>query len=292
MLYATIEKPEIFANWIEKEKNKTCDKIEKRLCLCPTNERVVPLTHYGWISTNKSIFKIAKNTEYEKKLKEYINKPIKLADNNGVFNELNYYAISDILNYFYKNRNFVKRHFVLNDIIKYLNNNNMLPAICFIFSRKNVELCAHEIEVSLFEEGDKTPSIIKKECENILRSKIKNYKEYTQLDEFKNLITLLQKGIAIHHAGIMPILREMVEMLFEKGYIKLLFATETFAVGINMPTKTVIFTSLSKFNGDNGLRYLLSHEYTQMAGRAGRRGLDKIGHVIHCNNLFDMPLSN
>lgn len=292
MLSATIEKPEIFANWIEKEKNKTYDNIEKKLYLCPTNERVVPLTHYGWISTNKSIFKIAKNTEYEKKLKEYVNKPIKLADNNGVFNELNYYAISDILNYFYKNRNFVKRHFVLNDIIKYLNNNNMLPAICFIFSRKNVELCAHEIEVSLFEEGDKTPSIIKKECENILRSKIKNYKEYTQLDEFKNLITLLQKGIAIHHAGIMPILREMVEMLFEKGYIKLLFATETFAVGINMPTKTVIFTSLSKFNGENGLRYLLSHEYTQMAGRAGRRGLDKIGHVIHCNNLFDIPLSN
>lgn len=292
MLSATIEKPEIFANWIEKEKNKTYDNIEKKLYLCPTNERVVPLTHYGWISTNKSIFKIAKNTEYEKKLKEYVNKPIKLADNNGVFNEINYYAISDILNYFYKNRNFVKRHFVLNDIIKYLNNNNMLPAICFIFSRKNVELCAHEIEVSLFEEGDKTPSIIKKECENILRSKIKNYKEYTQLDEFKNLITLLQKGIAIHHAGIMPILREMVEMLFEKGYIKLLFATETFAVGINMPTKTVIFTSLSKFNGENGLRYLLSHEYTQMAGRAGRRGLDKIGHVIHCNNLFDMPLSN
>ena len=81
-------------------------------------------------------------------------------------------------------------------------------------------------------------------------------------------------------------------MLYAKGYIKLLFATETFAVGINMPTKTVIFTSLSKFNGSNGLRYLLSHEYTQMAGRAGRRGLDKIGHVIHCNNLFDMPLSN
>jgi superfamily II RNA helicase len=86
----------------------------------------------------------------------------------------------------------------------------------------------------------------------------------------------------------MPILREMVELLFEKKYIKLLFATETFAVGINMPTKTVIFTGLSKFSG-NSMRQLLSHEYTQMAGRAGRRGIDTIGHVIHCNNLFTMP---
>ena len=71
--------------------------------------------------------------------------------------------------------------------------------------------------------------------------------------------------------------------LFEKKYIKLLFATETFAVGINMPTKTVIFTGLSKFSGQK-IRNLLSHEYTQMAGRAGRRGIDMVGHVIHCNN--------
>lgn len=96
---------------------------------------------------------------------------------------------------------------------------------------------------------------------------------------------LLKKGIAIHHAGIMPILREIVELLFEKNYIKLLFATETFAVGINMPTKSVIFTGLSKFDG-GGMRELQAHEYTQMAGRAGRRGIDTIGHVIHCNNLI------
>jgi superfamily II RNA helicase len=78
--------------------------------------------------------------------------------------------------------------------------------------------------------------------------------------------------------------------LFEKGFIKLLCATETFAVGINMPTKTVIFAGLSKFNGTT-MRQLYPHEYTQMAGRAGRRGLDTIGHVIHCNNLFEMPLN-
>jgi superfamily II RNA helicase len=99
------------------------------------------------------------------------------------------------------------------------------------------------------------------------------------------MISLLEKGVAIHHAGIMPILREMVELLFAKGYIKLLFATETFAVGINMPTKTVIFTDLNKFDG-TGMRPLYSHEYTQIAGRAGRRGIDTIGHVIHLTNLF------
>ena len=87
---------------------------------------------------------------------------------------------------------------------------------------------------------------------------------------------------------MMPILREMVELLFDKGYIKLLFATETFAVGINMPTKTVVFSGLTKYNG-NTMRHLFPHEYTQMAGRAGRRGIDTVGNVIHCNNLFEMP---
>ena len=164
----------------------------------------------------------------------------------------------------------------------------MLPAICFVFSRKNVELCAKEIDFSLFSKMIKHPSIIEHECEKILISKLKNYKEYVALPEYQMMISLLKKGIAIHHAGIMPILREMVELLFEKKYIKLLFATETFAVGINMPTKTVIFSSVSKFSGEC-MRYLLSHEYTQMAGRAGRRGIDTIGHVIHCNNLFTLP---
>jgi superfamily II RNA helicase len=83
----------------------------------------------------------------------------------------------------------------------------------------------------------------------------------------------------------MPVLREMIELLYSKGYIKLLFATETFAVGINMPTKSVIFTDVNKFDG-NGMRMLYSHEYTQMAGRAGRRGIDTVGNVIHLTNLF------
>ena len=292
MLSATIEKPEIFANWIESEKNKNIGNNKKRnLYMTTTYERVVPLTHYGWVSAHTSIIKAAKNTPYESKLSDILNKPIELASSNGTFNEINYYKISNILNYFKKNKIIIKRQYVLNDLVKYLSRKNMLPAICFVFSRKNVELCAKEITLNLFDNDDKTGSIIEHECEKILISKLKNYKEYMELDEYKMMISLLQKGIAIHHAGIMPILREMVELLFERKYIKLLFATETFAVGINMPTKTVIFTGLSKFSG-NSMRELLSHEYTQMAGRAGRRGIDTIGHVIHCNNLFNMSDCN
>ena len=289
MLSATIEKPEIFADWLETEKNKgLSDDVKKHLYLTTTYERVVPLTHYAWIIAHQSTIQQTKNTPYEQKFREIIGKPIVLANATGTFNDINYHKVKDILGYLQKNKEYIKRSFILNNLIKYLNRNNMLPAICFVFSRKNVEFCAKEIDMCLFDKDDKTPSIIEYECEKILISKLKNYKEYTALPEYQFMISLLKKGIAIHHAGIMPILREMVELLFEKKYIKLLFATETFAVGINMPTKTVIFTSLSKFSG-NCMRDLLSHEYTQMAGRAGRRGIDTIGHVIHCNNLFNIP---
>jgi superfamily II RNA helicase len=162
--------------------------------------------------------------------------------------------------------------------------NNMLPAICFVLSRKALEQCAKEITITLLEDDSKVPYIVRRECEQIIR-KLPNYQEYLNLPEYLSMVSLFEKGIAIHHAGIIPILREMVELLFAKGYIKLLFATETFAVGINMPTKTVLFTDLNKFDG-SGMRPFYSHEYTQMAGRAGRRGIDTIGYVIHLTNLF------
>ena len=105
------------------------------------------------------------------------------------------------------------------------------------------------------------------------------------LPEYVNMVKLLRKGVGIHHAGLMPILREMIELLFARGFIKVLFCTETMSVGINLPVKTTIFTDINKFNGEV-IRSLHSHEYTQAAGRAGRLGLDTVGHVIHLNNLF------
>jgi superfamily II RNA helicase len=202
----------------------------------------------------------------------------------GNFQEENYTQIKKTLELFENKNQYIKRSNVLNQVSKYMVDNNMLPAICFVFSRKSLEVCAKEITTNLLEFDSKVPYIIKNECEQIIR-KLPNYKEYLYLPEYVQMVALLEKGIAIHHAGIMPILREMVELLFSKGYIKLLFATETFAVGINMPTKTVVFTDVNKYDG-NSLRMLYPHEYTQMAGRAGRRGIDTVGNVIHLNNLY------
>ena len=287
MLSATIDKSEIFAQWIEDV--KTNDEYQKKVYLAPTNHRVVPLKHYFYTTMPQGPFKNIKDKEFIKFINEFLHKPIALKNETTNYHKENHEKIRKLLNYIQKNNCHIKPAFVLNEITKYLNQNDMLPAICFVFSRKLVERYAQMINVSLFEENSTIPSTIKRECEQILR-KLPNFKEYLNLPEFDMITRLLEKGVAIHHSGIMPIFREMIELLFSKGYIKLLFATETFAVGINMPTKTVIFTGFDKFNGTS-MRMLYPHEYTQMAGRAGRRGLDTIGHVIHLNNMFELPYS-
>ena len=282
MLSATLDSPEVFANWCENRTNK--NTMNKKVYLAPSHERIVPLTHYSFITCNTGVFKHIKDKATQQEIMKITNRLHVLQDSKGGFQDNNYKQIQKTLHLFETNKQFVKRSHVLNQVSKYMVENNMLPAICFVFSRKNLEICAKELTVNLLEFDSKVPYIIKTECEQIIR-KLPNYKEYLYLPEYVTMVSLLEKGIAIHHAGIMPVLREMVELLFAKGYIKILFATETFAVGINMPTKTVLFTDVNKYDG-NSLRLLYSHEYTQMAGRAGRRGIDTVGNVIHLNNLF------
>ena len=289
MLSATLDSPEKFALWCETrgetrgEENDV--KTDKTVYLTSTYERVVPLTHYSFITCTQGIFKILKDKELEKEIMKITNTLHVLQDAKGSFNDTNYIRIHKTLKTFKDKNHFVKRQHVLNTVSKHMVENNMLPAICFVLSRKALEQCAKEITTPLLEDDSKVPYIVRRECEQIIR-KLPNYQEYLNLPEYLNMVSLLEKGVAIHHAGIMPILREMVELLFAKGYIKLLFATETFAVGINMPTKTVLFTDVTKFDG-SGPRPFYSHEYTQMAGRAGRRGIDTLGHVIHLTNLFN-----
>jgi len=285
MLSATLDSPEKFALWCENRGSENTEKSNKIVYLATTYERVVPLTHYSFITCTQGLFKILKDKELEKEIMKTTNTLHVIQDSKGNFNDTNYQRIHKTLTLFQDKNHYVKRQHILNTVVTHMVENNMLPAICFVLSRKTLEQCANEITAPLLEDDSKVRYIVRKECEQIIR-KLPNYIEYLNLPEYLNMVSLLEKGVAIHHAGIMPILREMVELLFAKGYIKLLFATETFAVGINMPTKTVLFTNVNKFDGSQ-FRPFYSHEYTQMAGRAGRRGIDTVGHVIHLTNLFN-----
>ena len=280
MLSATIDSPEKFANWCERGH-------DKKVYLCSTNKRVVPLTHYGFLTTTEMIFKKVRDKTVQKQIKDTTNCLIKLQDEHGQFQTDSYIKIKNMKQIFESFDVSVKRNHVLNQLCYFLKENDMLPAIVFVFSRKNVELFAKEITANLLEDDSKIPYIVKRECDQIIR-KLPNYQEYMNLPEYHNVVSLLEKGIGIHHSGMIPILREIVELMISKKYIKVLFATESFAVGLSCPIRTAVFSSLTKFDG-NEQRFLLPHEYTQSAGRAGRRGIDNIGHVVHCNNLFETP---
>ena len=91
----------------------------------------------------------------------------------------------------------------------------------------------------------------------------------------------MYRGIGVHHAGVLQLMRELVEILFSDGYLKVVFATSTFAIGLNLPARCVMFTQMKKFDG-NEMNTISTSEYLQMAGRAGRRGKDAQGHSIIC----------
>ena len=282
-LSATLDDPEKFAFWLE-TKGDITKPIEKEVYLTKKQVRAVPLTHYSFITTPNSINKHVKDKATQEEIKHLTNKLFVIQDDKNVFNDINYQNMTKMLKLFEKNDIRVKRQHVLNKLAEHLVEKEMLPALCYVFSRKQLEICAEEMTTNLLEFDSKVPYIVDRECEQIIR-KLPNYEEYLHLPEYVNTIKLLRKGVGIHHAGLMPILREMTELLFARGFIKILFCTETMSVGINLPVKTTIFTDVNKFNGEV-VRMLYSHEYTQAAGRAGRLGLDSVGHVIHLNNLF------
>jgi len=282
-LSATLDNPERFASWLETRgsKNEQNDKI---VYLTKKFIRAVPLTHYSFITATNGVNKHIKDKALQAEIRGLTDKTYVIQDANGVFNDNNYRNMEKTLKLFDANDIHIKRSHVLNKVSEFLVEKEMLPAICYVFSRKQLEVCAHEITTNLLEFDSKIPYTIDRECEQIIR-KLPNYKEYLHLPEYLDMVQLLRKGVAMHHSGLMPVLREIVEILFAKGYIKMLFATESVAIGLNLPCKTCIFTDIYKHDG-NSMRVLQAHEYTQAAGRSGRLGLDTVGHVIHLNNLF------
>jgi superfamily II RNA helicase len=283
MLSATLDAPHKVANWIEARDSASV--YNKKVYIASTSHREVPLQHYSFITVNQGIFKAIKKDEALcKDIKDSTNCLTLLQNEKGVFNEIAYHKMKKMLKLFSDKQIWVKRQHIINNVCKHLVEKGLLPAIFFVLSRKQLEKCAKEVTMVLLEDDSKVPYIARREAEQILR-KLPNYKEYLELPEFNELVSLLEKGIAIHHAGMISVFREIVELFLAKGYVKVLFCTETFALGVNFPIKTVLFTSATKFDGVSQ-RILWSHEYTQMAGRAGRRGHDKVGTVIHLNNLF------
>ena len=276
-LSATLEKPEKFIQWIQ---NKGLEVV-----LCGTNKRIVPLTHKAFITFPDSCVKKL-SLQDKNLLEKYHNNPIVLKNSDGNFDDIEYVKMCKVFKILDKNKIHVDRHFVVNKLLQKLKEESRLPAICFIFSKKQTWQFASKVSFSLFEEGSKIPSIIEQECKKILISKLDNWKEYVELPEFKRLMKCLEKGIGVHHAGIIGVFKEMMEILFHKGYIKVMFATTTLGIGINMPTKSVIYTSVMKFSGSK-FNWLPPHEMSQISGRAGRRGIDDYGEVFHLLNLYD-----
>ncbi|XP_057497353.1 DExH-box ATP-dependent RNA helicase DExH10 [Actinidia eriantha] len=177
-------------------------------------------------------------------------------------------------------------------IVKMIMERKFEPVIIFSFSRRECEhhaMSMSKLDFNTQEEKDVVDQIFQNAilCLN---------EEDRNLPAIELMLPLLQRGIAVHHSGLLPIIKELVELLFQEGLVKALFATETFAMGLNMPAKTVVFTSFQKWDGDSH-RYIGSGEYIQMSGRAGRRGKDERGICIimideqlEMNSLKDMVL--
>ncbi|XP_057258622.1 exosome RNA helicase MTR4 isoform X1 [Pezoporus wallicus] len=160
-------------------------------------------------------------------------------------------------------------------IVKMITERNFQPVIIFSFSKKDCEAYALQMTKLDFNTDEE-----KKMVEEVFNNAIDCLSdEDKKLPQVEHVLPLLKRGIGIHHGGLLPILKETIEILFSEGLIKALFATETFAMGINMPARTVLFTSASKFDGKD-FRWISSGEYIQMSGRAGRRGMDDRGIVI------------
>lgn len=160
----------------------------------------------------------------------------------------------------------------LSGLIQHIAQNNGLPCIYFCFSRRRCEKLAQELLNFDFLEIDERDKILNLFNELLGRFDLKDEPSASQMHP------LIKRGIAYHHAGMLPTLKEVIEQLFTSRLLKVIFTTETFALGINMPARSVVFDELRKFYGDR-VRNLKTRDFYQMAGRAGRRGIDKEGFV-------------
>ena len=249
-LSATIPNAKQFANWVSYIKKHPVDVVVEK-------KRAVPL-HHMFYDTELG-FKTIAEIEEHKQLDKYPKYHKEFKNKKRQFEEL---------------RSIKKLSHI--ELLKELEAGEKLPCIYFCFSRQLTQDKAESLKRARnYLDAQESAEVGK-----VVRAKLEaTDKSVLTLQTTRLLRECLSNGIGFHHAGLLPALKDIVETLFSKGLIKVLFATETFAVGINMPAKTVCFDSLEKFDGIN-FRYLNSKEYFQLAGRAGRRGIDEQGFAI------------
>jgi len=272
LLSATIDGPERFAAWLGELK-------QKPIHLISTQYRIVPLTHgvlrgknVYTIMDHKEKFNATNYTDWLRGRKEreesYKEHKQQVANRrHGGYEDPVVAGDKRPASYIHQ----------LNECISTLAEQELLPALFFSFSRKSCETFANKVSGSLLTASESAS------VKHIIDFHLHHYPAiYNTTKQFFTVSELLMRGVAFHHSGLLPLLKEIIEILFAKGLVKVLFATETFAVGINMPTKTVVFTGYEKYDDASaGLRTLYTDEYIQMAGRAGRRGKDKEGLVLY-----------
>ena len=317
MLSATIPNYLEFAKWIGSIKKAT-------VYIEITYKRVVPLEHNFYVNT-KNVFKFLNTSENDGKInQDMIRKAFKFAENEysrifkkqrepksqqqkkqrqqrlieqmKTFNKFLIKREQDEFNEKFSkvdNNTITQKHFKIEEISTYLQKENLFPAVMFTFSIKKINEYARMISKTQFNTQIESTKII-----SFFDKCIKKLDEYDRnIGQIQAMRQLLPTGVGVHHSGLLPILKEIVEILYSKGLIKILFATTSFSIGLNMPTRTVIFTDILKYN-NNQRNLLSSSEYLQMCGRAGRRGKDDKGNIfiiiddklsqIQPNQIFDM----
>ncbi len=244
-LSATINNPNEIISWIE--------DIHGPCKLVQTDNRPVPL-HYFYFKDEQLVPLLTPNQKLNPALKEHIDNRFQKKKNNR----------------FHHGGNQAANDASPDKVVRELSTKDMLPALYFVFSRKGCDKAAESCKnVELLTKAEKL-ELKKLIDENTARNQ--HLLKHPQLE-------LLERGIAVHHAGQMPQWKVLIEEIFEKGLIKVVFSTETLAAGINMPARSTVISSISKIS-DSGHRTLKPSEFMQMSGRAGRRGMDEVGYVI------------
>jgi len=268
MLSATLHNPHAFASWVETVAHTTVH-------LCGTTRRPVPLSHHMLLHhpaaalapkrTTHDAPKTATTTTCTAVVRTQ-NQPFAPGACDGIIS-----TCAALTRAPPKYQMSAGWH--LAAAARELQGREQLPAIAFVFSRAKTEALATAVRANLSPNPQAGVAAFAAAVH-----RLPNWREHTAGAEYQRLEGLVRRGIAYHHSGITPVLKEAVECVFAAGHIMLLVSTETFAIGVNMPARAVLFTDVAKRTG-RGVRPLYTHEYTQMAGRAGRRGLDTTGNV-------------